>query len=132
MHELPRIFIPFMTALLQVVTAALSIGLLPALWVIASRRHYGLLVRWGIVAVICIVAATYGLPKAHVAWKTYVTAKGFKTVAMIMGYVAGALLVPMLIWDPRNWALRRLRHERPQGEQGEGERRKRRKRISVD
>lgn len=120
-----------MTALFQVLTAALAIGMLPALWVIARRQHYGLLLRWGIVAAICVVAAVYGLPKAHVAWKTHVTDKGFKTVAMVMGYVAGIFFVPMLIWDPRNWALRRLRHERPQDGQVHGERRKRRKRISV-
>ena len=110
--DLPRIIIPFLTAFLQVFASALALGLLPALWLFARGRRYGMLWRWGIFTLICIVAAVYALPKAHHAWKDYVRL-GFKPVAMWMGYFVSILFAPMLIPEPLRLAKRRIRQERP-------------------
>jgi len=123
MVDLPHIIIPFMTAFLKVAAAALAIGMLPALWIIARQRYYGLLWRWGIVTILLIAATLYGLPMAHVAWKKYAR-KNFKPVAMYMGYFVSVLFAPMLLPEPLRLARRRL--ERPQ-ERARRVRHKRRK-----
>ena len=112
LDALPYILVPFLVAFFQVVTSALAIGLLPALWMFARRGHYGLVWRWGLFTLFCIAAAVYGLPLAQAAWKAYVV-KGFKDVAMWMGYFVSILFAPMLIPEPLRLARRRLRHERP-------------------
>lgn len=112
MVDIPRIVIPFLTALLQVLAPALALGMLPALWIIGKRRLYGMLWRWGIFTLICVVAAVYALPLAHRAWKGYALL-GFKPVAMWLGYFVSILFAPMLIPEPLRLARRRIRHERP-------------------
>ena len=112
LDQLPLIMVPFLIAFFQVLLSVLALGLLPALWIFARRGHYGLLWRWTVFTLICIAAAAYGLPEAHDAWKTY-TVKGFKDVAMWMGYFASALFAPMVLPEPLRLARRRLRHERP-------------------
>lgn len=112
LDQLPLIAIPFLIAFFQVGASALALGMIPALWLFAWRRYYGLLWRWGLFALFCIALAVYGLPKINEAWKDY-TLKGFNVVAMWMGYFASALFAPMLLPEPLRLARRRLRHERP-------------------
>lgn len=124
--ELQYIFVPFLIAFLQVATATVAIGTLPALWILAKERRFGLLLKWLIIAALFTTAAVYGLPLAHAAWKAY-TQKAFKLVAMGMGYFVSALFVPYLLPEPLRLARNSLRHDRPAREQKRRVRRKRRK-----
>jgi hypothetical protein len=115
MVELPRIIIPFLTAFLNVLTAALSIGMLPALWILAREKRFGRLWLWLLITAVFVTAAVYALPLAHEAWKEFAL-KGFKPVAMYMGYFVGLLFVPMLLPEPLRVAqriIRNVRNERP-------------------
>jgi hypothetical protein len=115
--ELPRIIVPVLLALLQVFTAALSLGLMPALWILWRRRCYGLLWRWGVFTLVCLALAVYVLPRAHESWWWWVTIQGtapsaFKWVALWLGYFVGVLFAPMIIPEPLRIARRRMHQER--------------------
>ena len=104
--------VPFLMAFLQVISCALAIGMMPALWLFWSRRHFGLLWRWGIVALIVIVSAAYGLTVALAAWKEHFVVS-YKPVTAWMGYFVSVLFAPMAFPEPLRRARRRIRHERP-------------------
>ena len=67
--ELKRVIIPFLIAISQILTAALGIGLLPALWILIRGGRWGTVLVWGITAGVCLTAAIYGLPLALQRYK---------------------------------------------------------------
>ena len=115
LDQLLNILVPFLIGFFQVLTAALALGLLPALWLFRTRRHFSLLWRWGLVTLVCVAAAAYGVPKAHDAWKIH-TGVGFQKVALWMGYFVSAIFAPMVMPEPLRIARRRIRHERPEAQ----------------
>jgi hypothetical protein len=111
--QLLPITIPFLTAFLNVVTVALGIGMLPALWILLRAGHSMRLLRWALVTAAVITAAVYGLPLAHVAWKTSFPLK-FKPVAMYLGYFIGLLFAPMALAEPLRIVRLSLRNAPPE------------------
>lgn len=112
MHELPLIAAPFILAFLQMVSAALVLGLIPALWEIARRRHRMMFTRWMLFFIIVLVAAVYGLPKMTSMWRTYAGESGFKKGSMYFAYFVGLFAASFIVPEPRRIALKRLRVER--------------------
>jgi hypothetical protein len=123
--EVKRFIIPFFTAMFQVLTSALAIGMLPALWILIRGHRWGMVLKWGFVLVLALTAAVWALPLAHQEWKEYAL-KGFRYSAMWLGYSITGLFAPMIIPEPLRIAKRRLRKDRPE----EKNRRRRRKRRS--
>lgn len=110
--QLPGILVPFLISFFQMITAALAIGIIPALWSIASRKHWMMFTRWSIFFIIILAAAAYGLPKAMHAWRTWVTEPAFKKGGMYFAYFVGLLLAFFIIPEPKRIARERMRHER--------------------
>ena len=54
---------------MMIITGALSLGLLPALWLLWKRGHRGILFRWCLFTAVCVFAAVYGMPKLTAMWK---------------------------------------------------------------
>lgn len=109
--QLPGILVPFLIAFFQVITAALAIGLIPALWNIGSRKHWMMFTRWSIFFII-FVAAAFGLHTAMTSWRTWVTEPAFKKSGMYFAYFVGLLLAFFIIPEPKRIARERMRHER--------------------
>jgi hypothetical protein len=124
--EFKRFIVPFFIAVFQVLTAALAIGMLPALWILFRERRWITFLKWGLITAFCVTALVYALPLALREWKDYVHASGFRYSSMWMGYAITALFAPMLIPEPFRIARRRVRKDRPE----EKVRRRRRKRRS--
>ena len=57
------------TSMFQVLTGALALGLLPALWILIRGQRWRLVIKWSFATVVCIAAAAYALPLALQAWK---------------------------------------------------------------
>jgi len=112
LDQLPRILTPFIIALFQIFTAALTLGMIPALWHIARRKQYAMLVRWSVFFLLVAAAAGYGLPKAMIEWRAWVTEPAFKRTGMYIGYFVGVLFAFFIIPEPRRLAHLRLRHRR--------------------
>jgi hypothetical protein len=128
--EFKRFIIPFLIALSQILTAALGIGLLPALWILIRGGRWGTVLVWGITAAACLTAAIYALPLALQTWKeAAIAGNGWRVSGLFVGYGITALFAPMIIPEPLRIARRLLRRERRDRPE-EKVRRKRRKRRS--
>src|SRR6478736_1291945 len=124
--EFRRFIVPFLIAVFQVLTAALALGILPALWVLFRERRWGRFLKWSLLAALCLTALFYGLPLANEAWKNYTSKGSYRYSAMWIGFAITGLFAPMIIPEPLRIARRRARKDRPE----EKLRRRRRKRRS--
>lgn len=112
LEQVAYMSVPFLMAFLLVITCGLALGMMPALWLFWSRQHYGLLWRWGIVALLFGAVGAYFLPVALAAWKAHFVVS-YKPVTAWMGYFVSVLFAPMAIPEPLRMARRRIRQERP-------------------
>jgi hypothetical protein len=112
MNQVLRILLPFLVSLFQVITAALALGMIPALWCIAVRRNYGMLARWTVFFLIIATAAAYGLPMAMSALRDSIDEGAFKTGGVYFAYFVGILLTFFLLPEPMRIAKHRLRQPR--------------------
>ena len=112
LEQVAYMSVPFLMAFLLVIMCGLALGMMPALWLFWSRRHYGILWKWGIVALFFIAAGAYGLPVALSEWKAHFVMT-YKPVTAWMGYFVSVLFAPMAIPEPLRMARRRIRQERP-------------------
>jgi hypothetical protein len=128
--EFKRFSVPFLIAVAHVLTAALAIGILPALWILFRGRRWGLVIKWGFVAAVCLTAAVYALPLASREWKKAAEkGNGYRFTGVLVGYAITALFAPMIIPEPLRIAKRRLRNkDRERGEDKKSRRRRRKRR----
>jgi hypothetical protein len=128
--EFKRFIVPFLIVMFQVLTGALALGLLPALWILIRGQRWRLVIKWSFAAVVCIAAAAYALPLALQAWKEAALKNhGWRNTGMLVGYGIALLFAPMIIPEPLRAARRRLRNE-TRDRSSDKVRRKRRKRRS--
>jgi hypothetical protein len=122
MNQVLRILLPFLISLFQVITVAVALGMIPALWCIAARRNYRMLACWTLFFLIVATAAAYGLPRAMSALRASIDEGAFKTGGMYFGYFVGSLLTFYLLPEPMRIARNRLRqtHGHSRDEPAEG------------
>ncbi len=112
LDQLPPILIPFLISIFQVITGAMTLGMIPALWCIAARKHYKMLVRWSIFFLLVGTAAVYGLPKAMIEWREWVTEPRFRKAGMYFAYFVGVFLIFFILPEPKRIATNKLKHWR--------------------
>ena len=82
-------FITFLIAFLRVVIAALAIGFIPGMIVLAKHRRTKLLVIWSILWALCVGGTVYGIPLGQEAWRFHL--KKFRPQPMYLGYGIGIM-----------------------------------------
>jgi hypothetical protein len=112
--------LPFLIALLHVMTAATAVGMIPALYEIGKRRRLLMFLRWLLAFVLLAAAAAYGLPLLMDIARDWTGARKWKEGARYFAWAIGFFSIFFLIPEPRRIALGRMKVDRPRSSSHRG------------